>query len=825
MRSFCSNCSKKDFPDYEKLSRHEINCESSLSSENNRTNTSSKFPLNSETNDGPTPKTPHNLEPRIKQLSFVSSTEKCPEKVSPIDFIACQNIEVFKASTCDVADYEDSVIVNIGQIGFRCIHCARNPFVKAAHNTIFPCSLGSLATTLQLITKHFSICSNLDCATKLKLEKTFETFHCNEFDVEWYSEGLAEYALDLCRKLDIVNRYPAQTGLIFGYENKSMKDVSENSNKKTTTDYRYYTPGRYRYYAPVLDENCMEKATETGGAMSTTEKISQKLQCVPSSDPNFPFIQNQHGFWECRFCNSSSMKYSGFSWQSTQPPNRHFVESHLNLCQNQSDDQYKMCSNRAESNMSYQSNSCVLNNTNQYWKTPTIRTKPKLLVQSQPVYLYPPSMVCPSNLHPFSVPSHFQTGGTMMKTLGHSHPDMELREELKSEYSIQNLNEASDSSFNAAIEFLENEEDKKIYPHEYEIEVNRRLVLDEDKVLLTDYFYYIMKQLRHCEMTESDRKSRGGKRESIDIGFSGLQCVHCANIKTGRKFYWSTVDRIANSFAEIPRHVLTCKQCPTPTKQALQTLKQRHHVQMKKLPRGSQKIFFRRLWRRLHNQATKEKKYITTEDAPNNLVESASVEKLDTRLILAINEDKDWLSDMECFLRCNFELFAATEYDVICAEADKTQVIYEGQIGMRCIHCAISKEGARNTAVVYPPKLNTICEYVNKFCKGHLLSCPCIPNHSKKKLASLNGSSTLGPVQRRYYVQAAKTLGLYDTDKGLRIVVKHKSLFTENRDDMMSSSTTTWNNVGFNHDELLESLSYEEISGKRKFDDTKNVIL
>ena len=70
---------------------------------------------------------------------------------------------------------------------------------------------------------------------------------------------------------------------------------------------------------------------------------------------------------------------------------------------------------------------------------------------------------------------------------------------------------------------------------------------------------------------------------------------------SARKFFWSTVDRLSNSFAdEIPSHVLKCRHCPAEIKDALLVLKEEHSDQMQMLPRGSQKVFLRRVWRRLH---------------------------------------------------------------------------------------------------------------------------------------------------------------------------------------------------------------------------------
>jgi len=355
-----------------------------------------------------------------------------------------------------------------------------------------------------------------------------------------------------------------------------------------------------------------------------------------------------------------------------------------------------------------------------------------------------------------------------------------------------------------------------------------RLVLDEDKLLLTDYFYFLMKQLRLCRFSESDRKTRGGKREKIKIGYGGLQCIHCADIPNSRKFFWSNVDRLANSFAEIPGHVLKCRRCPMQTKEALLQLKQFHPEQMARLPRGSQKVFFRRMWRRLHDdddddgtaeassgqgagsedvkaegaeedkekEATPKKESPASkadkEKSPDSVSEESTVllqrstleaakiladavpagqpNSLSSHVLLAIPEDKEWLSDSDCFIRKQLEVFCATEADVATAQADKKYPVHVGQVGIRCIHCSLAKDmhGASGTAVAFPFAVTGIYEAVREFQRLHLDSCDNLPEATKDKLAAFKGASSLSSVLRKYYVLAAKALGIHDTREGIR---------------------------------------------------------
>jgi hypothetical protein len=121
---------------------------------------------------------------------------------------------------------------------------------------------------------------------------------------------------------------------------------------------------------------------------------------------------------------------------------------------------------------------------------------------------------------------------------------------------------AEDTAVTQAIEYLEKNNKSAFDSDGKSIPESEQLVQEEDRLLLTEYFYYMMKQLRPVRFSESDRRTRGGKREKIKVGYGGLQCVHCVDIQNSRKFFWSNVDRLANSFAEIPGHILKCRLCP-----------------------------------------------------------------------------------------------------------------------------------------------------------------------------------------------------------------------------------------------------------------------
>ena len=149
-------------------------------------------------------------------------------------------------------------------------------------------------------------------------------------------------------------------------------------------------------------------------------------------------------------------------------------------------------------------------------------------------------------------------------------------------------------------------------------------------------------------------------------------------------------------------------------------------------------------------------------------------------VMLAIKEDQEWLSDHDCFVRRNLEVFTAARADVLTARADLGKLgVTVGQVGIRCLHCAVAvsrysngRRGARGTAVVYPNSISSIFECVKQLHRNHLENdCPHLPTGVKLKILELKGgmASSLSSVLRRYHVMAAKALGLIDCGKeGIR---------------------------------------------------------
>jgi len=588
----------------------------------------------------------------------------------------------------------------------------------------------------------------------------------------------------------------------------------------------------------------------------------------PYGDPSvgFPFYQESDRTWHCRYCSHIPHQYrdSQSIWSSSGggPPPASFIDQHLNICR-----AYRQQSmptsgailppgqtpfgivpygNPSPSPYGMQMHGQPPNPSNS-WETTTHlggaaqsshMQYSSLIAPHDPNYRYvhppifPPGAVNPHVMDPnmssarfLSTLGHIDTRGGYPERGGPIMPTLTSAGARGPSYALGGETNTADM-MKEAMAFLANYE-TEYYARDPESAAIPKLVLDEDHLLLTDYFFYLMKQLRLVRFAENDRKTRGGKREKIKIGYGGLQCIHCADLPMSRKFFWSNVDRLANSFAEIPGHVLKCRRCPQANKDALMRLKQGHPEQMSKLPRGSQKIFFRRMWRRLHEgdpqdddaviespaRATgtlenprppvssiktspeKDSKSgdefshsgsITVTSDETILVMQRSAKEAakalaqsarnksgppspSSRILVAIPEDKEWLSDIDSYVRKQLEVFCATEADVAAAQEDRKYPITVGQVGIRCIHCSIAQgNDAIGHAIAYPFSISGIYESVKEFHRLHLDSCPNLPSTSKAKLESMKGASSLSSVLRKYYTLAAKALGLVDTKDGIR---------------------------------------------------------
>lgn len=130
---------------------------------------------------------------------------------------------------------------------------------------------------------------------------------------------------------------------------------------------------------------------------------------------------------------------------------------------------------------------------------------------------------------------------------------------------------------------------------------SKPVVQEGDGELITDYLYLLMEQMETCQFKEEDRTGGRSKIKDNEVGFPGMQCRHCQG-KAGFGRYFpatSSALALANSDRNIHNHVQKCRRCPPSIKEQLAQLS-KDQVQLKNR-RGLRKMFFERVWNRMHN--------------------------------------------------------------------------------------------------------------------------------------------------------------------------------------------------------------------------------
>ena len=193
---------------------------------------------------------------------------------------------------------------------------------------------------------------------------------------------------------------------------------------------------------------------------------------------------------------------------------------------------------------------------------------------------------------------------------------------------------------------------------------------------------------------------------------------------------------------------------------------------MATLARGSQKVFLRRIWNRIHAVDN----FFTPPCTPKY---PKSKEKL---LSLWVPDDKDWLTPRQIALRKSIEVFEVTERDTSGDES----IPNPGHIGLRCAHC--SNNGI-NVKVCFPHSINTIFDIAQKFGDHLINECKYIPQNLTESLRKEDSKASSKDDKRYYNLSARFMLKLKeDTQNGFLIREKAE---TSNSDEERTSSSAS----------------------------------
>ena len=619
---------------------------------------------------------PRQLKPheRFQPFILLASDAPYPQGLALLDALICQHVEIFQ-SFADEGPQS-------AQLGLRCVHCARAMQRHVDSCIIFPSSIETMDNSLRMtIERHFPKCEVLPDSVRESFDASRRASlnHDERQRSKLEDQALTYFLHEVCKNANVVNRQPLQTGIVEGNILEPMALSAFHEEPSNTLQYSNQNTPIPQPPSPYhsREDSAMILPTANHSDHRPSQQYPQPWSPYQTNTlrryNNMPFIKTGQNIWECQYCLTQPIGYRAerYAWYAPSPPDEIFMDGHLRNCTgrephyhgrqpNQQHHQYQATAHQHQSpsgmynmqpsncmyehdssqqqmqtnhGLSYQHPSYLSNRPsyNHQYRTQQSAGTHQVGQQSSHSWTYstPTASAYKQHLFPSSSdPAHSHTPKRVLPTRRNSE-SVDVAIQLPKKRSLNfSTNSDKTSDLKEANDYLTKMEMKG---NKSESEVV--LVEDEDRRLITDYFYHVMKQLRICHFKENDRTTRGGKRDSILIGYGGLECIHCSGPPRPRKFFWSNVDRLSNSFSEIPSHLLKCKVCPESTKKALTTLKKFHPTQMTDKSRGSQKTFLRRVWRRIHGNDTNEAKENTT------CPESLNLEVLPTDSIVSLGSD------------------------------------------------------------------------------------------------------------------------------------------------------------------------------------------
>ena len=137
---------------------------------------------------------------------------------------------------------------------------------------------------------------------------------------------------------------------------------------------------------------------------------------------------------------------------------------------------------------------------------------------------------------------------------------------------------------------------------------------------------------------------------------------------------------------------------------------------------------------------------------------------------LFLSCDQDSLSSYQCSARKQIELFEARQEDVESTVQGRTKPVVLGLVGIRCRHCAMVPVKLRaRGAVCYPKKLMGLYQAAQSLAAKHLCEhCRHIPKSVREALIELRKHKSSAGGGRRYWADAVRALGVYESKDGLR---------------------------------------------------------
>jgi hypothetical protein len=141
-------------------------------------------------------------------------------------------------------------------------------------------------------------------------------------------------------------------------------------------------------------------------------------------------------------------------------------------------------------------------------------------------------------------------------------------------------------------------------------------------------------------------------------------------------------------------------------------------------------------------------------------------------LTLYMDCDTESLSEYQCLIRQQIELFEADKSEAASSVQGRNKQIVEGQVGIRCRHCAAVPPRQRQKGSMYfPTKLDRIYQAAQNLSTFHLCdNCMHVPENVRQRILLLRERKSPAGGGKRYWGEGVRCLGVGEVQNGLRFL-------------------------------------------------------
>jgi len=266
-----------------------------------------------------------------------------------------------------------------------------------------------------------------------------------------------------------------------------------------------------------------------------------------------------------------------------------------------------------------------------------------------------------------------------------------------------------------------------------------------DREIVSDFVRLIMMQFEVTCFDDSYYLERRGTH--IRDGVPGLSCKHCVGTSTEFRFFSPSCTHLRESYESILyEHLKQCEHCPQEVKKELFNAKIVHSEQSSKHEDWFIIQFFDRVWVRMFQKAIMDK-------IPN--LDTYVHEKV---VPLSTKEDPSIFESLDCAVRSNIEVFAATLDDVTQLSNIRIEtMVIPGRVGLRCRKCAAY--GLVNH-IVFPESVKDLCQCARSFHRSHVMNCPSMVKDKGSQSSGDRETFDRKPQTFDNYEQTARSMGL-----------------------------------------------------------------